>query len=237
MEPLRPLLRSRTSQKTIFVKMDRYKPRDWEYQNIKHQIRPQFKLGKSKKRSTNLSQKEFTVFKPQMKKTPSETYRRELKPAIYRSYILSQIATLPGAVKIEESKIRDDKDKKDRIKVVKNKNPCFMNKLLACYDSNVAFLPGSKNEETQKDFSFQKNYTTFNFKPSTKPKKEKKEEKKVKENVMSPLKNRIKRKLNKEVKKEEAKKEEIKKPEVKKEEVKKEEVKKIEVNRIEVNKK
>ena len=225
-QPERLLLRSRTAQKTIFVKMDRYKPRDWDYQNVKHQIKPHFKLGKSKKRSTNISQKEFTVFKTPKTPNTNQTFRRELKPAIYRSYILSQIATLPGAVKIEESKIRDDKNTKDRIKVVKNKNPCFINKLLACYDSNVAFLPGSKKEETKKDFALEKSYTCFNFKKSTKPKKEeKKEEKKVKEKVMSPLKNRIKRKEEKKVKKIEVNKKEVKKPEEKKSEEKKPEEK------------
>ncbi len=227
-QPERLLLRSRTAQKTIFVKMDRYKPRDWDYQNVKHQIKPHFKLGKSKKRSTNISQKEFTVFKTPKTPNTSQTFRRELKPAIYRSYILSQIATLPGAVKIEESKIRDDKNTKDRIKVVKNKNPCFINKLLACYDSNVAFLPGSKKEETKKDFALEKSYTCFNFKKSTKPKKE---EKKVKEKVMSPLKNRIKRKGEKKVKKIEVNKKVEKKPEEKKPEEKKPEEKKPELDK------
>ena len=52
-QPERLLLRSRTAQKTIFVKMDRYKPRDWDYQNVKHQIKPHFKLGKSKKLERN----------------------------------------------------------------------------------------------------------------------------------------------------------------------------------------
>ena len=241
MQPQKPLLRSRTSQKMIEVKMDRYKPRDWDYQNIKHQIKPHFRLGKSKKRAINMSQRDFTIFKPPMSPAPTETYRRELKPAIFRSYILSQIATLPGAVKIEESKIKDDKNTKDRIKVVKNKNLCFLNKLMACYDSNVAFLPGSRKEEIKKDFALNKSHTSFNFKKSTRPKPKKEEEKKVKENVVSPLRYKIKRKfkreiLKKEPKKEAVKKEETKKVEAKKEETKKEEVKKEEPKKEEVKK-
>ena len=187
MKPQRPLLRSRTSQKIPDIKLDRYKPRDWDYQSPKHQLRPQFILGRSKKRAINLSQKEFTIFKNPMKtKTSNDFYRRELKPAIYRSYILSQIATLPGAVIVEESKINDDKHTKDRIKVVKNKNLCFLNKLKHDYVSNVCFLPGSQDKEVKKEFTLGKSYSSFNFK---KPKKEKT----IKEKLMSPEKARIKR--------------------------------------------
>ena len=187
MKPQRPLLRSRTSQKIPDIKLDRYKPRDWDYQSPNHQLRPQFVLGRSKKRAVNLSQKEFTVFKNPIKtKSSNDFYRRELKPAIYRSYILSQIATLPGAVIVEESKINDDKHTKNRIKVAKNKNLCFLNKLKHDFASNVAFLPGTQDKEVKKEFTLGKSYSSFNFK---KPK----EEKKIKEKLMSPEKTRIKR--------------------------------------------
>ena len=58
-----PLLRSRTNNKMVDIKLERYKPRDWDYQSPKHQLRPQFVLGRSKKRAKNLSQKEFKIFK------------------------------------------------------------------------------------------------------------------------------------------------------------------------------
>ena len=165
MKPQRPLLRSRTSQKIPDIKLDRYKPRDWDYQSPNHQLRPQFVLGRSKKRAVNLSQKEFTVFKNPIKtKSSNDFYRRELKPAIYRSYILSQIATLPGAVIVEESKINDDKHTKDRIKVAKNKNLCFLNKLKHDFASNVAFLPGTQDKEVKKEFTLGKSYSSFIFK-------------------------------------------------------------------------
>ena len=187
MKPQRPLFRSRTSQKIPDIKLDRYKPRDWDYQSPKHQLRPQFVLGRFKKRAVNLSQKEFSIFKSPIKTTTSSGfYKRELKPSIFRSYNLSQIATLPGAVKVEESKINDDKHTEDLIKVVKNKDLCFINKIKQAYASNVAFLPGSQSKETQKEFTLGKSYSSYNFKN---PKKKKK----TNEKVMSPTKSRIKR--------------------------------------------
>ena len=141
-------LRSKSYGKTTYVQMNKYKPRDWDYQSPKHQIIPNFIIGRYKKRIPVPKQEEFPVFlnltKPQ---TSKNSYKRELKPAIFRSYILSQIATLPGAVKVEETKINDDKRRKDKIKVIKNNNICFKNKLNNIYGSKVPFLPGSKEEE------------------------------------------------------------------------------------------
>ena len=186
--PLSPIKRSRTHKKMIYVNIEKYKPRDWDYQSPKHQIRPQFVLGKSKKRVANPSQKEFPVFKELPKtKTSIEFYKRELKPAIYRSYILSQILTLPGAVKVEESKVKDDQNRKDRIRVVRNKNLCFQHKLNNEFGSNIAFLPGSKNKEIDKE-NFLKVKSCGDFRKI-------KEEKKVNEKVLSPQRNRIKRNI------------------------------------------
>ena len=56
-----PLARSRTSKKFV-VDMESYKPRDWDYQSPKHQIRPPFVLGRSKKRSAKPPQSDFPVF-------------------------------------------------------------------------------------------------------------------------------------------------------------------------------
>ena len=148
MKPKSKTLRSRSFGKTTYVQMKRYKPRDWGYQSPKHQILPQFVMGHSKKRIPVPKQEEFPVFKDLTNiQTAPNSYKRILKPAVFRSYILSQIATLPGAVKVEESKINDDKGRKDKIKVIKNNNLCFKNKLNFFYDSKVPFLPGSKEEE------------------------------------------------------------------------------------------
>ena len=148
MKPESKSLRSKSYGKTTYVQMNKYKPRDWDYQSPKHQIIPNFIIGRYKKRIPVPKQEEFPVFlnltKPQ---TSKNSYKRELKPAIFRSYILSQIATLPGAVKVEETKMNDDKRRKDKIKVIKNNNICFKNKLNNIYGSKVPFLPGSKEEE------------------------------------------------------------------------------------------
>ena len=148
MKPESKSLRSKSYGKTTYVQMNKYKPRDWDYQSPKHQIIPNFIIGRYKKRIPVPKQEEFPVFlnltKPQ---TSKNAYKRELKPAIFRTYILSQIATLPGAVKVEETKINDDKRRKDKIKVIKNNNICFKNKLNNIYGSKVPFLPGSKEEE------------------------------------------------------------------------------------------
>ena len=148
MKPESKSLRSKSYGKTTYVQMNKYKPRDWDYQSPKHQIIPNFIIGRYKKRIPVPKQEEFPVFlnltKPQ---TSKNSYKRELKPAIFSSYILSQIATLPGAVKVEETKINDDKRRKDKIKVIKNNNICFKNKLNNIYGSKVPFLPGSKEEE------------------------------------------------------------------------------------------
>ena len=144
-----PLLRAKTHKKMVDIKMDRYKPRDWDYQSPKHQILPHHELGRGKKRVANPSPRDYPLLKELPKTATNFFYKRELKPAIYRSYILSQILTLPGAVKVEESKVNDDQNKKDRIKVVRNKNLCYLNKLMYDYESNAAFLPGSKNNENK----------------------------------------------------------------------------------------
>ena len=144
--------RPKTYAKTTYVHMDKYSPRDWDYQSPKHQIKPKFVMGHYKKRIQPPNQAEFPVFKELTKSSTSNNfYKRELKPAIFRSYILSQIATLPGAVKVEENKINDDKHRKDKIKVIKNNNICFRNKMNLIYGSKIAFLPGSKEEEKNKN--------------------------------------------------------------------------------------
>ena len=186
-----PLLRSRTSKKIADIKLDSYKPRDWDYQSPKHQIRPQFVMGKSKKRIPVPCQQEFPVFKT-YKRTLSnlDILRRELKPAVYRSYKLSQIFTLPGAVKIEESKVIDDQYRKDRIKVVKNKNLCYIKKMENAYGSNAEFLPGYKPKETPKP-KLEKVKSTTDIRKIQ-------NEKKTKDRAFSP---RIKRKNKNKIKK------------------------------------
>ena len=195
MSTRKPLLRSRTSQKMVDIKLDKYKPRDWDYLSIKHQIIPHFVLGRSKKRVANPAQKEFSIFVNTIKPRTNIEFKRELKPAVYRSYILSQIATVPGAVLVEESKINDQQKHQNLIKVVKNKNLCYLNKLENEYGSNVAFLPGSKDTEIQKGHLFKsKTLTNFNFKPKKKIEIAPTTKKEVEnEKVSSPIRNRIKR--------------------------------------------
>ena len=142
------ILRSRTMTKPIYVEMDRYKARDWGYQSTKHMIIPKFVIGHYKKRIPPPKQEEFPVFKNlTTSKSTNNIYKRELRPAIYRSYILSQIATLPGAVKVEENKINDDQRKKDKIRVVKNNNICFKYKMEHIYGLKTPLLPGTKEEK------------------------------------------------------------------------------------------
>ena len=142
------ILRSRTMTKPIYVEMDRYKARDWGYQSTKHMIIPKFVIGHYKKRIPPPKQEEFPVFKNlTTSKSTNNVYKRELRPAIYRSYILSQIATLPGAVKVEENKINDDQRKKDKIRVVKNNNICFKYKMEHIYGLKTPLLPGTKEEK------------------------------------------------------------------------------------------
>ena len=132
--------------------MDKYKPRDWDYQNTRHQIIPPFVIGRYKRRIPPPKQEEFPVFQNLTKsQTSTNFHKRELKPSVYRSYILSQIATLPGAVKVEENKINDDQKKKDRIIVYKNNNLCYKNKLKTVFGSKVPFLPGSKEEKKDEE--------------------------------------------------------------------------------------
>lgn len=152
MKPQKKILRSKSYQKVTFVHMEKYKPRDWGYQSPRNQIIPKFIMGHYKKRIPVPKQEDFPVFQNlTTSQTGNNFYKRELKPAIYRSYILSQIATLPGAVKVEENKINDDKKRKDKIKVVKNNNISFKNKLNNIYGSNVPFLPGSKEEKKEEE--------------------------------------------------------------------------------------
>ena len=190
MKPESKSLRSKSYGKTTYVQMNKYKPRDWDYQSPKHQIIPNFIIGRYKKRIPVPKQEEFPVFlnltKPQ---TSKNSYKRELKPAIFRSYILSQIATLPGAVKVEETKINDDKRRKDKIKVIKNNNICFKNKLNNIYGSKVPFLPGSK-EEQKITVSLKKVKSSDHLKILVNN-----NDKKLKVNkIKSPDRNRIKRK-------------------------------------------
>ena len=190
-----PLLRARTHKKMVDIKMDRYKPRDWDYQSPKHQILPHHELGRGKKRVANPSPRDYPLLKQLPKTATNFFYKRELKPAIYRSYILSQILTLPGAVKVEESKVNDDQNKKERIKVVRNKNLSSLSKIMNDYGSNVAFLPGSTDKEIEKG-NLVKLKSSGNFRYGKEEKKEGKEKKPKREKVISPIRDRIKRKTN-----------------------------------------
>ena len=192
MKPQSNIKRSKTYAKTTYVHMDKYKPRDWDYQNTRHQIIPPFVIGRYKRRIPPPKQEEFPVFQNLTKsQTSTNFHKRELKPSVYRSYILSQIATLPGAVKVEENKINDDQKKKDRIIVYKNNNLCYKNKLKTVFGSKVPFLPGSKEEKKDEEkitVTLKKGKSTENLMVGTNTNK------KLKVNrVTSSDRNRIKR--------------------------------------------
>ena len=192
MKPQSIIKRSKTYAKTTYVHMDKYKPRDWDYQNTRHQIIPPFVIGRYKRRIPPPKQEEFPVFQNLTKsQTSTNFHKRELKPSVYRSYILSQIATLPGAVKVEENKINDDQKKKDRIIVYKNNNLCYKNKLKTVFGSKVPFLPGSKEEKKDEEkitVTLKKGKSTENLMVGTNTNK------KLKVNrITSPDRNRIKR--------------------------------------------
>ena len=192
MKPQSNIKLSKTYAKTTYVHMDKYKPRDWDYQNTRHQIIPPFVIGRYKRRIPPPKQEEFPVFQNLTKsQTSTNFHKRELKPSVYRSYILSQIATLPGAVKVEENKINDDQKKKDRIIVYKNNNLCYKNKLKTVFGSKVPFLPGSKEEKKDEEkitVTLKKGKSTENLMVGTNTNK------KLKVNrVTSPDRNRIKR--------------------------------------------
>ena len=192
MKPQSNIKRSKSYAKTTYVHMDKYKPRDWDYQNTRHQIIPPFVIGRYKRRIPPPKQEEFPVFQNLTKsQTSTNFHKRELKPSVYRSYILSQIATLPGAVKVEENKINDDQKKKDRIIVYKNNNLCYKNKLKTVFGSKVPFLPGSKEEKKDEEkitVTLKKGKSTENLMVGTNTNK------KLKVNrVTSPDRNRIKR--------------------------------------------
>ena len=192
MKPQSNIKRSKTYAKTTYVHMDKYKPRDWDYQNTRHQIIPPFVIGRYKRRIPPPKQEEFPVFQNLTKsQTSTNFHKRELKPSVYRSYILSQIATLPGAVKVEENKINDDQKKKDRIIVYKNNNLWYKNKLKTVFGSKVPFLPGSKEEKKDEEkitVTLKKGKSTENLMVGTNTNK------KLKVNrVTSPDRNRIKR--------------------------------------------
>ena len=78
MKPESKSLRSKSYGKTTYVQMNKYKPRDWDYQSPKHQIIPNFIIGRYKKRIPVPKQEEFPVFlnltKPQ---TSKNSYKRE----------------------------------------------------------------------------------------------------------------------------------------------------------------
>ena len=196
MKPQSNILRSRSTHKPIYVEMDRYKARDWGYQSTKHMIIPRFVMGRYKKRVPPPTQDEFPVFKNlATSQSSNNLYKRELKPAIFRSYILSQIATLPGAVKVEENKINDDQRKKEKIRVVKNNNICFRNKLNNIYGSKAPFLPGSREEKKDDDnikVTVRTMKTHENIKVNLNNNNQKLKVNKIKK-VVSPDRNRIKR--------------------------------------------
>ena len=193
MKPQANKYRSKTSKKPQYVQMNKYKPRDWDYQNTRHMIIPKFVIGHYKKRVETPKREEFPVFKNLTKsETANNFFKRELKPAIYRSYILSQISTLPGAVKVEENKINDDQRREGKIKVMKNNNLCFKNKMNTIYGSKVPFLPGSKQEK-KIEVSLNKQKSHENIKIN-KNSIDTNINNKLKVNrIMSPDRNRIKR--------------------------------------------
>jgi len=197
MKPQTYKYRSKTNKKPQYVQMNKYKPRDWDYQNTRHMIIPKFVIGHYKKRVEIPKREEFPVFKSLTKsETANNLFKRELKPAIYRSYILSQISTLPGAVKVEENKINDDQRREGKIKVMKNNNLCFKNKMNTIYGSKVPFLPGSKDEkkeEEKMEVSMKKQKSHENIRIN-KNNVDSNINNKLKVNrIMSPDRNRIKR--------------------------------------------
>ena len=175
-----PLLRSRTHFKVFNIKLDGYAPRDWDYQNPRHQIRPEFVLGRYKKKTFFPVNKDY----PQPDKVYSPLnygYRRELQPAIFRRYLLSQASTVPGAVIVEESKIKDDKSMQDHKLELQKKYQDFMKKLMNG-DLNVDFLYEPK--KNGKHNRFVKSWTTENFKVlNEKEKKFKKDDEKKNNNI------------------------------------------------------
>jgi len=142
-----PLRRSRTYRKMVDIKLERYKPRDWDYQNPKHQIIPHFMLGRYKRMIPAYTQRLLANHKVYF--SPDTDDRRELKPSIYRYYNLSQISTLPGAVLVNESKIHDDQFVQTKKEKVKKRSKSYINKILNDYGSNVEYLPGSKKERKE----------------------------------------------------------------------------------------
>ena len=175
-----PLLRSRTHFKVFNIKLDGYAPRDWDYQNPRHQIRPEFVLGRYKKKTFFPVNKDY----PQPDKVYSPLnygYKRELQPAIFRRYLLSQASTVPGAVIVEESKIKDDKSMQDHKLELQKKYQDFMKKLMNG-DLNVDFLYEPK--KNGKHNRFVRSWTTENFKVlNEKEKKFKKDDEKKNNNI------------------------------------------------------
>ena len=195
MKSIPPLKRSRTQLKEENnAQFDLYRPRDWDYQNPKHQIRPEFVLGKSKRR---LPEPHHNYFPndPKIYSPINNGWRRELKPAIFRNYILSQASTVPGAVIVEETKIKDDKTQADRRKYVEMKNEELIQKLMNC-DLNIdLLLEDTKNKKLSRaktqENTFKGNILKPEINKNEKKKDDKKEEKveKIKVNLrLSPRK-------------------------------------------------
>lgn len=158
-------------------KFDLYSPRDWDYQNPRHQIRPEFVLGKSKKRLPEPHHNYFpndpTLYWP-----INNGWKRELKPAIFRSYILSQASTVPGAVIVEEKKIKDDKTQADRRKYVAMKNEELIRKLMSS-DLNIdLLLDDMKNKKLTRAKTHDNIFKGNNIKPEIKKNEKNKDGKK-----------------------------------------------------------
>ena len=149
-----PLRRSRTYKKIIDIKIDGYAPRNWDYQNPKHQIRPEFVLGRYKRKTFFPINKDYPranlIYSP-----VNNGYKRELNPGEFRTYALSQIFTVPGAVLIKENEIKDDKSHLEHRKEVEKKNYELINKLMNG-DLNIDFLLEQNK--------YKRNKTFFNFK-------------------------------------------------------------------------
>jgi len=187
MNPQPKLIRSKTSKKQVVIKLESYKPRDWGYQNIKHQIKPKFVLGRYKKK--------FPASKEKIT-TKDEFGKRQLKSTINNRFTLSQIYTLPGAVRVEENKIKDDEYIEKRIHVNKINNFCYLNKLRNEYSSNVPFLPGSKDVEIKKE-KFLRGKSCSNFRIKKENEKNNTNNNNLDKKALSPNKTRIKRNKNK----------------------------------------
>ena len=70
----------------------------------------------------------------------------------------------PFAIKVEENKINDDQTKKNKIRIVKNNDICFRNRMNNIYGLKAPFLPGTKekrNDDCNIIITFKKLKSSF----------------------------------------------------------------------------